>query len=293
MLVHYSKRCFVVEWVRVMCTPEKKMYQIIWISKAVLNDSFSSHIILLSTYVMVSIIHTSQPLGILLPQSLGWAHLMKIISVSRNSRPKGPDFVRLGNAQYMCPLKNGPSSQTFWCNKYRTCVCTSAAYTQLQCQHSVFPFAGPLLVTAVSPDSSCLSSRNNAAASRIRLNSMQKAWTSINSSCKWINCMLIWNDCILHLFANSDIMYSCHLVAPLNQCDTIYEKAFSTCFTLQDVVSWFVIILLLCTSVNHDLHHLVTVYYSEPWHVSSCCCVLLQTMTSYYCAIFQTTTFSI
>lgn len=45
----------------------KKMYQIIWISKAVLNGSFSSYIILLSTYVMVSIIHTSQPLGMLLP----------------------------------------------------------------------------------------------------------------------------------------------------------------------------------------------------------------------------------
>jgi len=26
---------------------------------------------------------------------------------------------------------------------------------------------------------------------------------------------------------------------------------------------WLVISLLLCTSVNHDLHHLVTVYYSE------------------------------
>jgi len=47
--------------------------------------------------------------------------------------------------------------------------------------------------------------------------------------------MLMWNDCILHLFANSDIMYSCHLVAPPNQCDTVSVKAFSTCFTLQDV----------------------------------------------------------
>jgi len=49
--------------------------------------------------------------------------------------------------------------------------------------------------------------------------------------------MLMWNDCILHLFANSDIMYSCHLVAPPNQCDTVTVKAFSTHFTLQDVVS--------------------------------------------------------
>jgi hypothetical protein len=166
----------------------------------------------------------------------------------------------------------------------------------LCCQHSVFPFAGPVVVTPVSPDSSCLSSRNNAAASRIRLNSMQKAWTSINSSCKWINRMLMWNDCILHLFANSDIMYSCHVVAPPNQCDTLSEKAFSTCFTLQDVVSWFVIILLLCisvnndllsscysvllwtmtciilwlcTTVNHDIYHLAAVYFCKPWHLTT------------------------
>lgn len=196
----------------------------------------------------------------------------------------------------MCPLKNAPSSQTFWCNKCRTYACTSAAYTQLQCQHSVFPFAGPVAVTPVSPDSSCLSSRNSAAASRIRLNSMQKAWTSINSSCKWINCMPMWNDCILHLFANSDIMYSCHLVAPPNQCDTISVKAFSTCLTLHDVVSWFVIIRLLCisvnsdllqscysvllwtmtciilwlcTTVNHDMYHLAVVYFCKLWHLTT------------------------
>jgi len=54
-----------------------------------------------------------------------------------------------------------------------------------------------------------------------------------------------------------------------------------------------VIIFLLCISVNRDLHHLVTVYYIEPWHVSSSCCVLLQTTTAYYCAVFQTVTFSI
>lgn len=94
----------------------------------------------------------------------------------------------------MCPLKNAASSQTFWCNKYRTYACTSAAYNQLHCQHSVFPFAGPVVVTPVSPDSSCLSRRNSAAASRIRLNSMQKACTSRNSSCRWINCMLMNHD---------------------------------------------------------------------------------------------------
>jgi hypothetical protein len=60
----------------------------------------------------------------------------------------------------------------------------------LDCQQSVFPFAGPLAITPASPDSSCLSNRNSAAASRIRLNSIQKACTSINSSCKLINCML-------------------------------------------------------------------------------------------------------
>jgi hypothetical protein len=36
--------------------------------------------------------------------------------------------------------------------------------------------------TALSPLSSDLSSLNSPAASRIRLNSMQKAWTSINKS---------------------------------------------------------------------------------------------------------------
>jgi hypothetical protein len=150
----------------------------------------------------------------------------------------------------MCPPKNAPSSEAFWCNKYRTYACTSAAYIQLQCQHSVFPFAGPVAVTPVSPDSSCLSSRNSAAASRIRLNSMQKAWTSINSSCKWINCMLMWNDCILHLFANSDIIVT---LWPLLTSATPYLWKHSVHVTLQDVVSWFVIILLRCISVNNDL----------------------------------------
>jgi len=37
-------------------------------------------------------------------------------------------------------------------------------------------------------------------------------------------------------------MYSCHLVTPPNQCDTVTVKAFSTRFTLQDVVSRFVIV---------------------------------------------------
>lgn len=63
---------------------------------------------------------------------------------------------------------------------------------QLDCQQSGLPFAGPGATTAASPDSSCFSSRNSAAASRIRLNSMQKAWTSINSSCKSIVCYM-WN----------------------------------------------------------------------------------------------------
>ena len=48
---------------------------------------------------------------------------------------------------------------------------------------SGFPFVGPVGVTTASPDSSCLRRRNRAAASRILLNSMQNACTSIYNSC--------------------------------------------------------------------------------------------------------------
>ena len=100
MLAHYSKRCFVVEWIKVMYTL-KKIYQIIWLSRAVLNDSFGNYIILLSTYVMVSI-QSAQPLGMLLPWNLDSADLIKTISVYRNSRPKAAGFARLWGIPNKC-----------------------------------------------------------------------------------------------------------------------------------------------------------------------------------------------
>lgn len=48
------------------------------------------------------------------------------------------------------------------------------------------PVTGPLRAApaASPPASSCFNNRNSAAASRIRLNSMQNACTSMNNSCK-------------------------------------------------------------------------------------------------------------